>query len=271
MERMQLAARRLTLVTLAATLLATLGACGNSVEPLPEFDYGFLSITGRHGDAGGLVAEPLGIFYRSSQLILPTSQLSRDSCAVRPASTSTADSVPHLEPGDSISLQLASGTAYLKPRLSGRLTLFLLPPDSVVTFQSGEQITFGIPGADDGFPGATVSTIAPEAFTLGPIPTEPPAGEPLTVTWAPAGSAQTRMLLFLQYAGLGSTTLDQMVLCSVRDDGSHAIPANLLGGWRAAFQDRRAVIAFRERITVHDVEGATLHVTSTFRVDIPSP
>ena len=269
--------REMSSMPLALRMLAAAGAvlivagCDDSIEPLPEYDYGFLSVTATRRGDGSIVAEPLAIFYHSTQLILPTSQVSRDSCAIRPTATSTAGVVDHISPGDSVSVQLGGGTVYLKPRLNGQLTVFLLPPDSVLGFTPGEQVTFTIPGDTGGFPQTAASTLAPEPFTPGDIPTTPPVGSPITVTWTPAGSTQSRMLLFLQYAGLGSTSLDQMVFCSLQDDGSHTIPASLLGGWRAAFHDLRAVRAIRERITFTDLDHAKLHVTSSFRVDVANP
>lgn len=249
-----------------------LAACGDTVQPPPEYDYGFVSVSAVRGAGGTLLSTPLGIFYRSTQLIVPTSDVTRDSCAVRTTPSSSLSPVPHVNAGDSITLTLTGGTIVnLRPRSEGVFTLYLPPQDSVVELEPGTPLSVSIPGSAGGFPQATATTLAPQPFTLGQIPTVPPIAQPIAVTWDPPIAASTRMLLFLEYAGLGSTTRDQTLFCSLKDDGAHTIPADLLGGWRNAFNDNRAIRAIRERIAFQDLGQAKLHVTSAFRVEIPNP
>ena len=73
-------------------------------------------------------------------------------------------------------------------------------------------------------------------------------------------------MLSLQYASSSSNSLDKQVLCSLRDDGTATVPADLVRGWVNANNGLRHIDVSRWRTTFKDLtaQGAALLVISTF-------
>lgn len=212
----------------------------------PGFDqtqYGIVTVMQIPRDGNEFDAEPTAIFFLAERSPLPTSADQSSVCSIAPASPPA--STPGFEPitaGDSIPVTAAGATVWLRPTTEAGLTRYARVDDPPLVVSPGEQIQVVVAGDAGGFPAAsvTVSALAPIAFESVGIPDD---GQPLPVSWAPAGTAGTRVRIALRYTPAGAAA--EEIVCHVPDTGSFVIPVEFLADWREAPADSRNGIGSR--------------------------
>lgn len=235
-------------------------------DPVPESNYGVIGLT-TVVTSTDTILSPEALFYRTGLLSLPTSRVTSDQCQVAAYPTPTqGTALPRfLDAGDSVAVATASTTKFLFPTVGANGESYVLDPLETFSFQPGENVTITVPGAPGGFSNGTVSVLTARGYTLGPIAPSPPTGDPLELTWTPAGDDSTKMLISLQY-GVEQLDPNQQIFCSLVDDGSAEVPAVLLTQWRSATTGSRRVEAARWRVVLREVTGGVLLVVSAFEV-----
>jgi hypothetical protein len=246
-----------------AAAVTVIAACGNILEELPRTQTGVVNVFVR-SVAGQYVARPEAVFVFSTDGPTAESRATEDTCRI--GEVVTARTLPSglqfLDAGDSIALDVEGTTVYLRPVTALGYTSYVLATADL-SITPGASVTFTIPGATDGFPPATISSLTPPALeSLSPIPAAPPLDQPLAVTWTPAGDDSSRFEIALQYVVEGATLPNRQILCEWRDDGSSAVPPGLLGEWVAT--DVRRVEVTRYRTRRETVGEAVLLLLATF-------
>lgn len=259
--------RRAWLAPLAGLLLA---ACRAGTEPVLTSDYGFVTLQTVKPAAGGWAVKPIGLFFSASGIVLPGSHIAKDSCVVAENAAPPPFTVDrYLTAGEHIVVAMSGSSMALVQDTIGVAPFYVSPDSSGIAATPGDSATLTVPGDSSGFPTASLTVKTAEPFTLDSVPTGP-AGSDITLRWTPAADTGSKMVVSLQYASLGSTTLDKQIYCALVDDGSYTIRASLAGGWQNAYGGKRSVAASRWRTAIEPVgSSAVLQVISTF--DVPTP
>jgi hypothetical protein len=257
---------RRTMSPLALLLPLAVAGCIDTDEG-PEQNYGVIGLTTIATETDTILS-PEALFYRSGQLILPSSRVGGDECQVAPYPPVSGEiPVPRfVDAGDSVRISTADRLSFLFPTIEDNREVYALKQGERFSFHPGEEVTVTVPGAPGGFANGTISVLTARPFTLGPIPAAPPANEGLPLTWTPAGDDSTKMLVSIQY-GVGQPTANQQIFCSLRDDGSATIPEVLISQYRSATTGSRFVEAARWRVSLRQVEGGVLVLVSAYEVE----
>jgi hypothetical protein len=250
----------------ALVTLVALGACLDP-DPVPESNYGVIGLTAVVSSTDTILS-PEALFYRTGLLGLPTSRVAGDQCQVAAYPTpNQGTQLPRfLDAGDSVAVSTATTTKYLFPIVGADGESYVLDAADRFPFHPGENVTITVPGAAGGFANGTISVLTAQGFTLGPINPSPPPGEPLALTWSPAGDDSTKMLVSLQY-GVGQLQANQQIFCSLVDDGAAEVSSLTATQWRGATAGSRKVEAARWRVALKEVTGGVLLVVSAFEVE----
>lgn len=236
--------------------------CGIS-EPLGT-PTGALRVFVRSTDGGEYVGSPEATFFAGTLSGFPNSRAASDTCLLASLTTSTTlNPLNNLDAGDSIAFTTGGGTEYLYPATDLAGSTSYISSTGFIPITPGAAVTFQVPGAVNGFPAATLTSLtAPAITSLSPVSGAPPLDQPLAVTWAPAGDDSSRFEIALKYATEDATMVNRHVLCDWRDDGSGQIAASLLGGWAAA--TIRRIEVSRYRTLEQQLPGGALFFIATF-------
>lgn len=255
-----------SLLPLAGIACIALAGCLDP-DSGPDQNYGVIGLTTVVTETDTLLS-PEAIFYRSGQLILPTSRVGGDECQVAPFPALSGEVQPprFLDAGDSVQVSTGGRTRYLYPIIDATREVYKMRPGVSYPFSPGERVTIAVPGAPGGFPGGTVDVLTARPFALGAVSAAPPQNEGLPLTWTPAGDDSTKMLVSIQY-GVGQPSANQQIFCSLRDDGSATIPEVLIAQYRNATTGTRKVEAARWRVSLAQVDGGVLVLVSAYEVE----
>ncbi len=248
----------------AAALALAAGACKDSLEVSAQ-NWGFVEIIPTPGaTAGQYVTQPTGTFFRSLQAtgVLNTA-VAPDSCIGGldfAATTPPTTALPFIDAG-AVSVAFPGKSVALAPLANNTLVNYLAPTST--SYTPGDSATVTISGVAGGYAAFTQKVKTAEPFTLGSV-SVPPAGAVLSLSWTPAVSGGSIMIISLRYAGGTSSTLDKQLFCVLADDGTHDIPATQLGAWRVANNGLREVAATRFRATQVRNGSALLQIRSRF-------
>ena len=255
------------LLRLPAVLASIVLAACIETEPLPETSYGVIGLNAVVTSTDTLLS-PEALFYRSSQLLIPTSSINQDACTIAQYPTQGGEgSLPRfLDAGDSVAVSTAALTRFLFPTIEDNRELYALPVDESMRFTPGEEVTITVPGAPGGFANGTISVFTAHAFTLDTVSSQPPEDSTLKLRWTPAGDDSTKMLVQLRY-GVDEAEPNQQIFCELLDDGEAEVPAQLVTNWRNAELGSREVDAARWRVAAKLVNDGVLVVVSAFEVE----
>lgn len=252
--------KRILLIAVALGLSGCLG----SLDPLPPRNYGFIFFN-TVSDGDQHITQPFGIFYRAQEMELP-SLVPRDFCFEGiHDSTDTGFSrvLDHLDAGNAIRIDLSGKQTDLIPSTLSGAEVYQAP--SPIMFTPGDTaVVQSAGGADvDAF---SIRAKTAEPFTMQPVGLAA-AGANLPLVWTAATTPGSKMIVSLRWQTqtTGGTTME--LYCDLADDGSFAVPAPQLFGWREA--TTRQVVAIRERTVAPIPAGATLRVISNFEVAVP--
>ncbi len=252
---------------LAAIAAVSLAACLDTLEP-PNGRFGIITVETYGPDDPNYVVAPRAEFYGATNRAFGT--FPADSCVVGAYTANPVSSgfLTLLGAGDAISMSLSGQTRSLLPDTLNGLIVYRFDGVTGLAHTPGDTLTLTIPGANQGFPGATIKVRTAEPFTHSTIPV-PSSGVDINVTWDPPAAVPGSLMSFsLQYANAfsaGGTFANEQVFCAFTDDGTGTIPWGYLGGWRTSVGDFREVRARRLRFSTQMLDGRTeLAVVATF-------
>jgi hypothetical protein len=255
---------------LSALLTPVILAACLDPDPLPESNYGVIGLTTVVSGTDTILS-PEAIFYRTGPLGLPSSRLSDDLCQLAPfPGDDGGGGLPRfLNAGDSVAVTTATDTAFLFRTIDGSQETYVMRASETFPFHPGEEVKITVPGVAGGFANGTISVLSAKPFALGPISSSPPEGEPLDITWTPAGDDSTKILISLQYGVASSPQPNQQIFCSFVDDGAAEIPVGFVPAWRNATTGSRNIEAARWRVAIKEVTDGVLVVVSAFEIQHP--
>jgi hypothetical protein len=236
-------------------------------EPIPQTNIGFIPLR-TVVSTNDTILSPEAFFFRTDPQGLPTSRVLTDQCLVTAYPTPTlGGGLPRfLDAGDSVAVSTAADTMYLFPTIGLDGESYVPRQTDQFPFHPGESVTITVPGTPGGFASGTISVTTVRGFAFGPIEPQPPAGEPLELTWSPAGDDDTMIRLWLQY-GVGRLEPNEQIFCSLVDDGAAEVPSLHLTDWRTAMTGSRRYEAERWRIARKEVTGGVLLALSVFEIE----
>ncbi len=253
---------------LALALVAT-AACE------PDFGrryerQGFINLQTYDDSLAGPVLKPVGAFYHYSHI--PTGFVTNDTCVVAGYNATNVGllTLPTLDAGDVLIAKVSGRTDSLFQESSTGMLLYGVLTVPFIPFTPGDTMDITIPGAPGGFPPTSIKVRTAEAFTLTPF-LKGASGDPITVNWTAAPEPGARMNLSLRFSSLfDNNTPNTQVFCSVADDGSHVVPAELAEYWREAPDSSRSVAIARIRHSVVSL-SSRIRVTLTSSYEQPLP
>lgn len=172
--------------------------------------------------------------------------------------------------GPAIEFESAAGLDSLLPAHGGaRGHEYRAKSPTGLAHTPGTSVTLRVPGRPGSFPAATATIRLAEPIAAD-TSSDAPDG-PFRLEWVPASEPGSRVLMALRYrTGVGALAPSFDTMCSFPDAGAASVPFAVVQQWRASTRDK----ALRySRVRFVDVElgrKTSLHVTSAFRVPMPS-
>ncbi|MFL5576475.1 MAG: hypothetical protein ACJ79S_10955 [Gemmatimonadaceae bacterium] len=253
-------------MAVAVAAILALGACQDSIPPVRTRPIGLFTIN-VDGDARPDSTSPSAAFFRAQGVDLLDSRFASDQCAIRgySADAGQGNSFPGVNAGEALEVELASGKRQLVPSESPSGRLYTLPTGQLLGITPGEIATLRVPGDAAGFPATTVTIETVKPFDFQPIP-EPAVGGDVDVTWSGGGSVSSAMVLSLRYQSQAQSAVQSQVICILVDDGTHTIPAEVLGEWRNPLTKNRSAAATRLRTSAATLTGsdAVMYALSSY-------
>lgn len=217
------------------------------------------------------VVSPVGTFYQKTNAKFNT--VEGDTCFIALFSGLSQNvTLETMDVGDELSVVFTDRIEPLPQQSEFGYTFYGLGSAPAIPITPGDSIEVNIPGRLGTYPPFSIKVRTAEAFDHAAIPV-PAEGEDIVLTWDPAAEPGAIMTFSLRYAVAPSAgLLNQQVFCGLVDDGTHTIPAGLLGGWRNSLLDTRATVVTRLRYTEAEVDPRTqLVLTSTFARPLLTP
>lgn len=198
---------------------------------------------------GRSVVSPVAVFFNGVNVALPSSSNVADSCVQANYPQTSPPFVPlgTLYAGDSVTFTTDSGTVQLRPdsTIAANLVYYLLPTDSAIAFTPGSSITVSVPGYPTGYPAANIEAATIPPYTFNAIDTLPDPTN-FVITWNSPQGPGTGLVMQLEFTTDTTTDQpDQMIYCSLLDDGSVTIPSLLAAQWRKAVPASRHLDSYK--------------------------
>jgi len=239
-----------------APALFILTACVDTTLP-PADRVGLVTVRA-FSNSGTPVVRGSAVFYEARGLqVFPTQP---QDCALFAYSPTPSDNAgATLNAGNSVAFTIGAFTESATGAIGSVFPVYKFPSGSYLDFVSGDSVLVSIPGAIGGFETVAFKARLAEPFTADTLPTYV-ENTPMTLTWQPATTPGSLMLVSLRYGTLPSSTEPNAeVACAFPDNGSALIPAsfaNVYGQAPAASQDY-VFIRVRDRIVDFDSRTRT--------------
>lgn len=248
---------------LTAPLVIVLGACLDANLPQRE-KIGLVDV--RAYDNGGTpVVRAQATFYSLAGLvIIPTQPQECSLFSYSPTGGGSGNVGPSITAGGSVGFTVGAFTQQATSATSVN-PAYRFPAGTYLDFTAGDSILVSVPGADGGFDPMAVKLRLAEPFTADPVP-EFEANQPLELTWEPATTPGSVMVVSLRYNSTeGETLPDLEVACAFADNGSGTVPLTFANGWGTSVPETRQAVFMRVReriITLND--GARARARSMY-------
>ncbi|MEA3247096.1 MAG: hypothetical protein U9Q74_13160 [Gemmatimonadota bacterium] len=226
--------------------------------------------TGRAGTTYSM--QPIIGFYRVTGAVFVNTAFVTDTCFEAPyADTTSQNSNASLaiSAGDYVVLAVSGRSDTLR-RSSTVDPFYRVGGGLSIPFTPGDSMVITVKGDPNGFPASTFRGKTAEPFTFGPI-TKPADGNPITITWSPAGVGGSAILVALRFASGTSTTIDRQVACTLVDDGTATIPGTTILNWLRATKHDVVGQRLRSILQQVDVPRSYFNVTSVFETSATVP
>jgi hypothetical protein len=251
-----------------AALLFTMVGCKGSLEDIPKsVAVGIVTVAMADAPNGIHNTSPSAYFVDASNVNLPNSAVSADTCAQLPfPGINTPTPLPQLDAGTPVIFSSQSDTVQLtagSPDVNGYV--FYRPPahDSIAV-RPGLTSRVTIPGASPGYHAFDYPFTNADSLALEPIDATPDSTGDLTLTWNPQVGKTASVVVQLEWASSGSTPNTQ-IFCQFTDNGSHAVEKRLANLWRAG--EGKHVHAYRFLTSITNDGTDQLDVVSQYSTD----
>ena len=250
-----------------AALLFTMVGC-KSMESIPSsVSVGIVTVAMADALNGVHNTSPSAYFVDASNVSLPNSAVSADTCAQLPfPGISAPTPLPQLDAGTPVIFASQSDTVQLTPTSADvNGYVFYRPPahDSIAV-RPGQTSRVTIPGASPGFHAFDYTFTNADSLAFEPIDATPDSTGDLTLTWNPQVGKTASVVVQLEWASSGSTP-DTQLFCQFTDNGSHAVEKRLANLWRAGVG--KHVHAYRFLTSITNDGTDQLDVVSQYSTD----
>lgn len=253
---------RVALLSIAT--LGLTGACSKLTEYVPTTNrYGSINIEGDGTSATSVSAAPSAVFFEAVSAGVPNSagaDQQSDACVFSTIEAPTEGR--GFDAGTSIALAVGSTT--LSVPYNATTARYAFPTTQRFTYNAGETAQITVPGSAN-FPASAISVKLAEPILPGAVAL-PAAGSPLVITWNATNDATAAVLISARYANpASSTTANEQIFCSAKDDGRFEIPSNALTALRASPASLRTLTLtrFRTNESLLSDNKTLLHVATT--------
>ena len=251
----------------AAALLFTIAGC-KSFDDIPtSVAVGIVTVAMNDAPNGVHNTSPTAYFVNASNVSLPNSATSADTCAQLPfPGISTPAPLSQLDAGTPVIFATASDTAQLTPTApdANGYIFYRLPAHDSIPVRPGLTSSVTIPGAPNGFNAFSYQFTNADSLAIEPIDATPDSTGDLLLTWNPQLGKTASVVVELEWATTGSTP-DTQILCQFTDNGSHAVEKRLANLWRAGAQ--KHVHAYRFLTSITNDNTDQLDVVSQYSTD----
>ncbi len=215
-----------------AAVVLLLAACDLTV-PEPENNYAYTTLVVELDDAGDLVVEPRTIFFRASRASLADSRFMNVGCEVQPVDDFNAPvDLRHINGGDSVIVESATGKIALKPVTLPRLTEYRRSSPEPLSALHTDTLRITTVGGVGGFPPQIhrIAMVRPAEFEPVVIPA---TALPMEVRWSNATNDEAvKIEVNFPYRDVDDSF--SQVFCVFNDTGVGSVPATVSAGLRAA-------------------------------------
>lgn len=254
-----------TLAPLAGVFFAT--AC---LEPIVlERTFVGLMTVRAFDNEGTPVVRGTAAFYDVNGLQLFT--LAPSPCSEYVYSNTPSGLSSTLSAGSTVNFTVQGLTEGALSETVGSFVHYKMRENDFLNFASGDTVTVNTLGTPNGFEASESKVRLAEAFTAGPIP-DYVASQALDLTWTPAVSGDSYMVVSLRYANApGLPAPNREIECVFADDGTGSIPAALAQLWGTAEPSTREYLFTRAReVTIQVKPRMWTRVRSNFEVPTPT-
>ncbi len=249
---------------LAITALSMLGACSGLTDYQPTTNrYGSINLKGSGTSATAATAVASGVFFEALSAGVPNSASAdqqSDACVF--ASIESPADGRGFEAGSPVSVAVGGNTASLA--YDAVTTRYAMPATQRISYAAGDNAQITVPGSAN-FPASAISVKLAEPVIPGAV-SIPAAGSPMVITWNGNNDATSAMLISVRYANPAtSTSANEQIFCSAKDDGRFEIVAGALTSLRASPASLRSITLtrFRTNETLLADNKTLLHVATT--------
>jgi hypothetical protein len=251
-----------------AALMLTMAGCKGSLEDIPSsVSVGIVTVALADAPSGIHKTSPTAYFVDASNVNLPNSAVSADTCAQLPfPGINTPAPLPQLDAGTPVIFATPTDTVQLTPTSAdvNGYVFYRLPGHDSIEVRPGLTSRVTIPGASNGFHAFDYQFTNADSLAIEPINATPDSTGDLTLTWNPQVGKTASVVVELEWASSGSTPNTQ-IFCQFTDTGSHAVEKRLANLWRAGAQ--KHVHAYRFLTSITNDGTDQLDVVSQYSTD----
>jgi hypothetical protein len=250
-------------------LLFTMAGCKGSLEDIPKsVAVGIVTVALADAPGGVHNTSPTAYFVDASNVNLPNSAVSADTCAQLPfPGISSPTPLPQLDAGTPVIFATPNDTVQLTataPDVNGYV-FYRLPGHDSIAVRPGLTSTVTIPGSSNGFHAFSYQFTNADSLALEPIDaTRADSTDDLTLNWNPQLGKTASVVVQLEWASSGSSP-DTQIFCQFTDNGSHAVEKRLANLWRAG--TGKHVHAYRFLTSITNDGTDQLDVVSQYSTD----
>jgi hypothetical protein len=250
-----------------AALLITIAAC-KSLDPIPtSVPLGVVTLGMSDAPGGVHMTSPAAYFVDASNVSIPNSAISADTCAQLPyPGTASTAPLSQIDAGTPVIVATTTDTAQLTPQPADTngYIFYRLPGHDSISVRPGSTSRVTIPGASSGFDPFNVTFVNADSLVLQPINATADSTRDLTLNWNPQNGQTASVVVQLIFA-TGGGAANSQIFCQFTDNGSHAVEARLANIWRAG--GAKHVHAYRFLTNISNDGTDQLDIVSQYSTD----
>ena len=258
---------RRSLFAVAALLFAIAG-CKGSLEDIPKsVAVGIVTVALADAPNGIHNVSPTAYFVDASNVNIPNSSVSADTCAQLPfPAVSSPTPLPQLDAGTPVIFATPTDTVQLTPGSpdANGYVFYRIPANDSIAVRPGLTSRITIPGSANGYHAFNYEFTNADSLALEPINATPDSTGDLTLTWNPQVGKTASVVVELEWATSGGAP-DTQIFCQFTDNGSHSVEKRLANLWRAGAA--KHVHAYRFLTSITNDGSDQLDVVSQYSTD----
>ena len=251
-----------------AALLFTMAGCKGSLEDIPKsVAVGVVTVALLDAPNGIHNTFPTAYFVDASNVSLPNSAVSADTCAQLPfPGTNTPTPLPQLDAGTPVIFATPDDTVQLTPGSpdANGYVFYRPPANDSIEVRPGLTSRVTIPGSSNGYHAFDYEFTNADSLAIEPIDATPDSTNDLTLNWNAQLGKTASVVVQLEWASSGVNP-DTQIFCQFTDNGSHAVEKRLANLWRAGAH--KHVHAYRFLTSITNDGTDQLDVVSQYTTD----